>query len=90
MEMLLEPSQAQMNGQWKRHSGRERGEHIDLRLTKDKDTCARKKGWSNCSHQPWLLNQALESGSHAHSAQLYCSDFTEFQVKDARGFKSLN
>lgn len=44
MEMLLEPSQAQMNGQWKRHSGREKGERVDLRLAKDKDTCAHKKG----------------------------------------------
>lgn len=51
-----------MNGRWKRHSGGEGGrggeERIDLRLAKDKDACARKKkGWSNCSRQPWLLNQ---------------------------------
>lgn len=72
MEMLLEPSRVQMNGRWKRHSRRERrGEGIDLRLTKDKDTCARKKGWSDCSHQPWLLNQTLRSGLHAHSTQGY-------------------
>lgn len=24
-------------------------------------TRARKKGWSDCSHQPWLLNQASRS-----------------------------
>lgn len=40
MEMLLEPSRAQMNGA---RAGEREGERTDLRLAKDKDTCARKK-----------------------------------------------